>query len=54
MVLGKKGGYFGWGMVLNTVPRDGQKISCYVMIQYKFHEIQSIGYLVMAEDGKNC
>ena len=23
-----------------------------VYIQYKFHEIPSIGYLVMAEDGK--
>ena len=25
-----------------------------IYIQYKFHEIQSIGYLVMAEDGKKC
>ena len=24
-----------------------------IYIQYKIHEIQSIGYLVMAKDGKN-
>ena len=24
-----------------------------IYIQYKFHEVPSIGYLVMAEDGKN-
>ena len=28
------------------------QVQMVIYIQYKFHEISSIGYLVMAEDGK--
>ena len=28
-------------------------LTMFIYIQYKIHEIPSIGYLVMAEDGKN-
>ena len=37
---------------VNPIKLHVHNLAMVIYIQYKFHEIKSIGYLVLAEDGK--